>query len=63
MSGWQKKQEKEKLTNDANNLITKIADLKVQEASQLEQNRMTKERLDRLNSVIDRLKKEGMDLE
>jgi len=56
-------QEKSRLTSEVNALTLKVADLKVQEAEQLEKNAITKERLEQLNSVIGRLKKGGIDLE
>ena len=55
--------ERTRLTTEINGLTIKVADLKKQGADQLVENGMTKERLDRLNSVIDRLKKGGIDLE
>lgn len=55
--------EKTSLITEINELTIKVADLKKDVAGQLVENGMTKERLDRLNSVIDRLKKGGIDLE
>ena len=57
------RKEETRLTKEINGLTIKVADLKKQAADQLVENGMTKDRLDRLNSVIDRLKKGGIDLE
>jgi peptidoglycan hydrolase CwlO-like protein len=55
--------EKTRLTTEVNELTINIAGLKKQVADQLIENNVTKERLDRLNAVIDRLKKGGIDVE
>ncbi|MGD0422760.1 MAG: hypothetical protein ABSA92_04815 [Candidatus Bathyarchaeia archaeon] len=57
------RKEETRLTKEINGLTIKVADLKKQAADQLVENGMTKDRLDRLSSVIDRLKKGGIDLE
>ncbi len=57
------RKEETRLTTEINGLTIKVANLKKQVADQLVENGMTKDRLDRLNSVIDRLKKGGIDLE
>ena len=55
--------EKDKLTTEINDLKIKLADLKKQISEQLAENELTRERLARLNSVIDRLKNGGINLE